>query len=143
MSASELTELCKKHAEWKALLQIEEDKLSEKKQAMKELEYKILSKLEEAEIKTYKLPTVGTFSIRTNTTWNLPKTEEDRKAYFDYLKKRGVFESMITVNSKKHSSFCKQVLEEMAEEDPYAAADFEIPGVPGKSTYDSLSVRKA
>ena len=138
-----LTELVKRRKDWSEKYDAEKKALSEKKKALDDLDKEIIALMEKAEIKNYKVDGVAQVIRTVRVSWNLPKSPEDRAAYFAFLKERGVFENLITVNSQTHSKFCKELLEGMAEEDPVAAAGFVIPGVPGKSAMEYLSVRKA
>lgn len=39
--------------------------------------------------------------------WRVPQTQEDKAAFFDYLKQRGVFMDLVSVNSQTLNSFVK------------------------------------
>lgn len=84
----------------------------------------------------------GTVSRRTEWRYNLPTTPEDKAAFFQFLRERGVFEQMATVNSNTYNSFCKAEQEAAIERDPEAALNFRIPGVPEPKQRQVLSFRK-
>lgn len=99
---------------------------------VKDLEYKILNVLEAAEMSRFDgdLCTV----IKTDhLSVTMPKDESNRRAFFDYLKERKIFDSMITVHSGTLNSWYR-------EED--AIGNFQIPGLDQPKSYSKLQVRK-
>jgi hypothetical protein len=72
----------------------------------------------------------GTVIRKEAWRYSLPKTEEDREAFFQYLKDKGVFDQLITVNSNTYNSFIRAEVE--AADDPMAVS---IPGVPAAQLY--------
>ncbi len=77
----------------------------------------------------------GTISIQDKFSVQVPKDEEKKQQFFDWLKEKGIFDGTITVHSATLNSLYNSMLEESG--DP----DFEIPGV-GKGThYKILSIR--
>ena len=66
----------------------------------------------------------GTISMKVETYPSVPKEPAKRNAFFQWLKDRGLFEDMITVNSQTLRGFYKAE-KEASGDDP----DFEIPGL--------------
>jgi FtsZ-binding cell division protein ZapB len=67
---------------------------------------------------------MGTISMKVETYPSVPKDPEKRKQFFEWLKGKGLFEDMITVNSNTLRSFYKAE-KTAAEDNP----DFSIPGL--------------
>lgn len=77
---------------------------------------------------------VGTISIGYRSSVKTPKLPADREAFFNYLKERGLFDNMITVNSQTLNAFYKKELEAATDRgDP----DYAIPGI-GEVTIDQI-----
>lgn len=108
---------------------------------LEELEQKLVGTLKELGKDNYKSE-FGTVTRVNQWRFNLPKTPEDRQRYFQFLKDKGVFEGMITVNSNTHNSFCKEEWEAAKQRDPMEALNFRIPGVEEAKVYETLSFRK-
>lgn len=105
-----------------------------------ETESKIVSYMKELDRDKYSAPE-GTISVRQQWRWTLPKTPEDREAFFNQLKERGIFDSMITVNSQTYNSFLKAEFE--AAQAKGEALGFKFPGVPEPTLFERAYVRKA
>lgn len=84
---------------------------------------------------------VGTFYLSHRTSVKVPKTPEAREAFFTYLKDKGVFENLITVNSQTLNSFYKE--EFAAAQAEGRGLEFEIPGLDEPTIKESLGFRKA
>ena len=79
----------------------------------------------------------GTIFVQHRTSVKVPQ-DAARAAFFEYLKVKGLFENMITVNSATLNSFYKTELVEAVDA---GNADFEIPGLT-PSIMEVLSFRK-
>lgn len=82
----------------------------------------------------------GTFSYRPEESFKVPSTPEDRKLFFDYLKEKGIFDAMITVNSRTLNAFAK---EEGVIQEGQGNFDFEIPGLEKSPVVYKPTLRKA
>lgn len=80
------------------------------------------------------------FGIYRRRSWALPKTEDQRTAFFNYLRERGVYDAMVSVNSATYNSFLKEQFE-LAEKNGESAG-FQVPGVGDPSVFEKLSVAK-
>lgn len=76
--------------------------------------------------------------LRTRTSVQVPKSSEDREAFFDYLKERGVFEQMITVHSNTLNSFYQGEYEQAVAE---GNLSFKIPGIGDHNERFTLEVK--
>ena len=85
----------------------------------------VIGMMEELELDKFSTKK-GTFSFKYDESFKTPKTPEDREAFFSFLKEKGVYDEMITVNSRTLNSWAKQEVE-AAEND--GNFDLEIPGL--------------
>lgn len=123
--------------------EIDADKaiLSEKNAALDELENKIVLTLKELGKTSYRSE-YGTVSRNEKWRVNLPATPEDRAEFFEYLKNKGLFENMITVNSNTLNSYYMKEWEQAKGGDPEEALNFKVPGIGEPKLYEALSFRK-
>lgn len=109
-----------------------------KSEAHAELEIKqqeIIEALTELGKTSYKAPT-GTFSYKIVENFRTPKDSESRAKFFSYLKEKGVYDEMVTVNSATLNSWAK---EELAT---YDGLDMQIPGLVKCDPVFRASMRK-
>lgn len=90
------------------------------------------------DMQSYKSPH-GTCSLSFRTSVKIPRTAEDREAFFSYLKSKGLYDTMIGVNSQTLNSFYKSEIEAAKER---GDADFNVPGISEISVNQILSFRK-
>lgn len=107
-------------------------------QELEQEESKMLEMLGQSDLTSYRGP-AGMASISFRTSVKTPKTPEQRAAFFEYLKKVGVYDAMITVNSQTLNSFYKSQLEQAKED---GLEDFRLPGVDEVTINPILSFRK-
>lgn len=108
---------------------------------LEDLEQKIVLTLDELDKKNYKSE-YGTVTRVNAWRFNLPKTPEDKAAYFEFLKQRGIFEGMATVNANSHNSFCNEEWNAAKQRDPVEALNFRIPGIEDAKVRTTLSFTK-
>lgn len=112
---------------------------------LKEVQSKIQAHMEQSELEKFIVKGYGTFSVQSNFSVKVPGTEEHREAFFAYLKERGIFESMITVNSATLNAWYKQELAAIAakaEAGEDVDPDFKIPGIEEPKDFNVLRFRK-
>jgi hypothetical protein len=102
------------------------------------VEGKILAVLEAAGLERFDAPSctvtsVGKLSVK------VPKDHESREQFFSYLKQRGVFDDLITVNSQTLNAFYRQ---EAEIADNHGVLEFRIPGITEVTEYRDLHVRR-
>lgn len=82
----------------------------------------------------------GLISIVRTSSVALPKTPEDRAEFFGYLKDKGLFDSMISVNSQTLNSWFRQEYEIAQEEK--RITEFKIPGLKEPATFEKIRLTK-
>lgn len=83
--------------------------------------------------------TWGTLVRRTRITYAVPKTTSDRLEFFDYLKKKEVFEGLITVHSQTLNSWVKSEADAAAARGDF---DFKVPGLGEPSSHEFVSLTR-
>lgn len=68
----------------------------------------------------------GTFTYVYEETYRVPKSPEQREEFFKFLKEKGVYEQMVSVNSQTLNSFAKIEEKNALDEGNF---DFKIPGL--------------
>jgi hypothetical protein len=68
----------------------------------------------------------GTFSYKYEESYRVPKTPENREKFFAYLRAKGIYEEMISVNSQTLNSFAKTEEKNALDDGNF---DFKIPGI--------------
>lgn len=103
-----------------------EAELKGESKKLEDLKAKVLAHMELTELESYKVSGHGTIFIREDSSVQVPQSETDRKAFFDYLTNRGIFWESITVHSQKLNSLYKSFLEEAVEK---GDSGFKVPGI--------------
>ncbi len=76
----------------------------------------------------YDSPT-GTIKIKKEWAIRMPKDDDDKKLLFEYLRERGMFDRLATVNVASFKAFFKADWKAAAKKDPDALVLFTMPGV--------------
>jgi ATP-dependent protease HslVU (ClpYQ) ATPase subunit len=108
-------------------------------EALEAAELRMLTTLNGEGLTSYR-GSMGLVSLSYRTSVKTPKTDEDRQKFFDYLKERGLYDKLISVNSQTLNSFYKSELEAALESGKDGC---EIPGINEVSVQEILSFRKA
>lgn len=106
-----------------------------------ELKAKASQYLLELERTSYTAKNGWRIERREITSVSMPKNHDDREAFFNYLRERGVYDTYITVNSQSLNAFYKVEREE-AEKRGEDMVLFHIPGLPEPRSYFTASVVK-
>lgn len=114
--------------------------IADLQEALDGKEGQFIQMLKDNGMEKYFVPGVGTAFVSTRFTYKVPKTPEERAAFFDYLKKKGVYEGMVTVHSQTLNSWARAELDAAITE---GATDFKVPGLGDPSMYETLNIRKA
>jgi hypothetical protein len=139
VTLKELTGLCSELKEKRAEKKAIEDQAKEVGSRIAKIEAKILAHLEEYGMKNFS----GDFGqvVRTKRySVKQPKTPEAKEQFFDYLRSQGVFEELISVNSRTLQSWVRQEIEAKKEE---GVQDFVPPGLDQPEITETISLRKA
>lgn len=139
ITQEELEKLCAKVAEQRAVCDAKADELKAQNKILEELEQAVVAFLKHSNRSNYGSK-VGTLSLRQMRSWSLPKTPEDRTAFFNHLKKQGMYQNMITVNSATLNSYLRAEFEN-AQKDG-RSSDFAVPGIGEPSVRETLAMIK-
>jgi len=86
----------------------------------------------------------GIFSFREVESFRVPKDDLSRELFFNFLKDRGIFDQMITVNSQTLNAFAKQEIEaHKSAGNIEEVIDYIIPGIEKGQAYRRFTMRKA
>lgn len=133
-----LAELCDKAFDLRSQIDQEQALVDEKKKALMEMQAQIQATLEEAGLESFKANS-GTAYIQERTSFKIPVNPEEREAFFKYLKDKGAFDSLITVNYQTLNSFCKVELENALKE---GDVNHKIPGIGEPTIFKEIRLRK-
>lgn len=115
-----------------------EDELKSEKSKLNEMQLKIQAQLEELGKDNYKAKD-GTVYIQSRLAFKVPADPDSRTKFFDYLKEKGAFDSLITVNYQTLNSFCKQEIETALAG---GKTGHRIPGIEDPTVFRELRMRK-
>ena len=133
-----LKERGQKVAELKGEIDLMKAQLGLRQSEYETLCFDVVKLLEAAEIDSVKM--FGfTFYVEERESVTTPKTLEDKKELFEYLKEQGLFEELVGVNSQTLNSFYKTQAKAALEE---GILDFKLPGVPPPTVSKNLRLRK-
>lgn len=133
-----LTDMCNLLVEKRKVKDEISEKLKLVGEEISELEAKILNVMKENALPNYKGP-FGTVSVKTNRTVAQPESLEKKLEFFEYLRSLGVFEEMVSVNSRTLSSWATKEIEEREKNGEFGWVP---PGLNAPNEYQSLSLRK-
>jgi hypothetical protein len=84
---------------------------------------------------------LGTVTKVTDYSVNMPQGEA-KQDFFNFLRERGVFESMATVNHQTLNAYYKEQWELAKQGDPMAALNFSLPGIGEPKSFETIRFRK-
>ena len=120
----------------KLAIKADKDALTERNKKFSEMKRKALDYLEDHKLKNFD---TGVGKIITVTRDNV--AIEDRGLFFAYLKEKGLFDDMITINSTTLNSFYKDEKIKAKENEDISFLDGGIPGIKEKSSITDISIR--
>lgn len=118
----ELEKLCEDAFLLKAKCDSIEESLSLEKEELNAVNKKILAVLELYGKKHWEHP-LGKIEMRERTSVKTPKTEEEKKLFFEWLEQKGVYWQYVTVNSQSLNALYN------AEFESNDDLGFKIPGI--------------
>jgi hypothetical protein len=98
----------------------------------------MINALQTNELVNYRSP-FGLASLVMRVSVRTPKTDVEKKAFYEALKAIGEYDAMISVNSMKLNSWYKDKVEQAKE----AGEEFEFPGLTGVEESVYLNFRKS
>ncbi len=124
----------------RAVIETIEERLEKEKEIRSDLEAKALKKLEQEGTDQCKVNGLGTIFIKTLTSVKIPREPGAKKEFYDYLKARGVFEEIVSINSATLNALYKDGLEEAIK----AGNDkWKLPGIEAPTITKKLGTRKS
>lgn len=111
---------------------------------LESLESRFLEVLVALDRKNFQSAKHGMFYITGKSSVKTPKTDEEKTAFFNYLREKGgeaLVLKYMTVNSQSLNAFYKEEFDLAKERGE--AMDFTIPGVGEPTIVPSLGIRKA
>ncbi len=102
------------------------------------IEVTILNILKENAMPNFKSE-LGTFSVKNNKSITQPEDSIAKRKLFMYLTEQGIFEEMVSVNSRTLNSWATKEIEAKEAEGVFGWVP---PGLKPATEYQSLSVRK-
>jgi hypothetical protein len=106
MEISELQDICKQVFDQRELTDNAKKLYSDENARLDALEAKLLAALEENKLKSFQSE-FGKIETRQRMSVKIPQAE-NREVFFNYLKEKGQFDALITVNSATLNSWYKQ-----------------------------------
>lgn len=136
---SEYKEKCKQLKEFSLAIDNKKIELKHLNEEYEKLENELMAMLEADEMDSFKSE-YGTVYRSFFESVSMPQSEQDREAFFTYLRENGLYDSMITVNSQKLNGFYRKESEAAKER---GELFFTIPGLGQPKTSPRLGFRKA
>ncbi len=138
VTVQELEKMISEYAEQKEEVDQAELVVANLKKIRTNTERRLLAFMNEFDKSSYR-STWGTLIKSGRYSWKTPKTPETRNQFFGYLREKGVFDGLISVNANTLSSFAKA---EMAAAVERQDIDFAIPGLEEPSYTERVSLRR-
>ncbi len=120
----------------------EEDASRVKKEISDQLEIeekRMMEMLQDSGMTSYKSP-VGQVVLAYRTSVKTPKLPEEKAALFAWLEEQGLYDAMVSVNSKTLNSLYNAKIEEAKER---GDADFVLPGCDGVTITPQLRFKRS
>ena len=135
----ELSELLRQAAELKDLVNGTKNTLETLQEKLTKVTTVILRQFELMEIDTTKAHGYLFYS-KTKSSVKTPKTNEEKKEFFDWAESKQLFWELVSVNSNTLNSLYKTEAEIALKS---GVLDFRLPGIGAPETYTTLELKKA
>jgi len=112
--------------------------VKEENKKLEEMKAKVLAYMEEAGIENHKVPGFGLLYEKVDFSVRIPQGDEKQK-FFNYLKRKGHFETLATVNHATLNSWYKEQMELAINE---GKKDFIVPGIEEPKHRKSLVMKR-
>lgn len=140
INVGEFEALCKEIFELRLKEEELENQLKAISEAATEKKHKVMAILDSMGKEKHFVGGMGTLYIQNRFTVTMPKEPVAKKAFFDHLREKGIFEDMVTVNHQSLNAYYKNELAAAAE---VGNADFKIPGLAEPNLVKTLAVRRS
>jgi len=140
VTLGDLEAVCRECYEIKSKIEELKDQESELNDELKKKQEKIILILENHKKDNYE-SAYGKVIVVERSSVRIPSSPEEKEAFFNYLKERGLFESMVNINSQTLNAFYKK--EEEIALTVHKNIDFKIPGISAPKYTKTLTMNKA
>jgi len=134
IAVEELERICADAREKDTEIKKMEADVKEEKAILSKMKSRILMHLDNLG-KTKYISDSGTFYKKTKFSVTTPKTEDEKRAFFDFCKEKEIYWKYASVNSSSLQTLYKSMLEEVGPE-------FVMPGVGEPKHFEELAMRK-
>lgn len=134
ISLEDFKDLCNSLYNQRQIIDDQKDILQREQEKFEKIKMSVLQYLEENNLDRF-----VTDDVTISKTEKLNVSMKDKKEFFDYLKSRGIFEDLVTVNYNTLNSFYKLELEQAIKTGDLS---FKIPGLEESSMFKNISIRK-
>lgn len=139
ITLAEFEKLCNRVFEQKGVVDAAQAVADEESAKLEELKRQVLAAFEKNGMEKFAcgagtVYAVDRFSVQT------PKTIEQKKLLFNYLREKGIFLEMASVNSQTLNSFYKAEMDNAVKA---GNVDFKVPGIGEPAHTRTLNMRKA
>ena len=114
------------------------NKKKEKEEELAALNNVIIAEFERLDKTSYRSRSCDVIKV-SRPTVTIPKDPAQKEAFFDYLKKKKIFEDLASINHNTLNAFYKAEFEAAVSS---GNSDFSIPGLDEPKNYTYLSFRK-
>lgn len=139
MNDETINTLSSKLVSLKEELDCKKQELKQLQEAFDQTSQELISLCESLEIDSFNAHGFM-FYTQEKESVRIPKDEESKSAFFEWLKTQGLFDSMISVNSQTLNSLYRAKSEEALKE---GILDFRIPGIDESTKYKQLGMRRS
>lgn len=84
---------------------------------------------------------LGTVTKITDYSVKMP-AGDDKQKFFEFLKERGVFDELATINYQTLNAYYKEQWEIAKQEDAASALNFSLPGIGELKAFETIKFRK-
>lgn len=102
------------------------------------IDYEIKNALEAADLDEFRTK-FGSVKLVEKKSFKVPKDDVSKSAFMNYLRERGVFDDLVTVNSQSLNAWANEEIEARIIEGNF---NFEIPGLESPTPYTKVQIRK-
>lgn len=134
---AEMERLAEETRHLKTQIKASEGAIEAMKERIQEIAKRVQAALETHGLQDYQSKH-GKFRRVTKFSVKVPKLPEERDAFFQYLREKGIFEELITVNSRTLNAFYNA---EKAAAIESGADQFSMPGIGATTPYETVEFK--